>query len=136
MPASITITGRLAFDPETRKTRGGDTVCNLKIPVDTGWGENKTTTWWKVTIFGKRAEIAAKYLRKRSWVTVTGEPSVETWTRKDGSGDGWSPSVRAHAWDFVGNKADNDSSDDSPAERGLPKSAAVYSDANLSELPF
>ncbi len=58
MPAFITITARLARPPEVRNTNSGTTIVNLTLPNDTGWGDNKTTTWWTCTLFGKRAEGA------------------------------------------------------------------------------
>ena len=78
MPAFITITARLARPPEVRETNSGTTICNLTLPNDTGWGDNKTTTWWTCTLFGKRAEAAAKHLDKGQWVTVNGEPSLRS----------------------------------------------------------
>ena len=44
------------------------------IPIDTGFGDRKQTTWWRVVLFGKRAEQAARMLTKGTWVSVTGEP--------------------------------------------------------------
>lgn len=105
MPATIVLTGRLARDPETRTTASGTTICNLTVPVDSGYGDNKTTTWWKVAVFGKRAETAARYLRKGSWVSVTGNPRVATWDKNDGT-KGFSAEVNADSWDFVGAKQD------------------------------
>jgi len=103
MPATIVLTGRLARDPEMRTTASGTSICNLTVPVDSGYGDNKTTTWWKVAIFGKRAEVASRYLRKGSWVSVTGAPRVATWDKQDGT-KGFSAEVNADSWDFVGPK--------------------------------
>ncbi len=70
MPAYITITARLARPPEMRETNSGTTICNLTLPNDTGWGDNKQTSWWTCTLFGKRAEAAGKHLDKGRWVTA------------------------------------------------------------------
>ena len=48
-------------------------VTTLTIPTDSGWGDNKRVTWWKVKLFGKQAELAAK-ITKGQWVTVSGVP--------------------------------------------------------------
>ncbi len=103
MPAYITITARLARDPELRTTAGGKSVCELTLPNDTGFGDNKLTTWWRCSIWGKRAEVAAKYLRKGSWVTVTGEPSLRKYTKRDGD-EGSSLEVSVNDWGFCGPK--------------------------------
>jgi single-strand DNA-binding protein len=103
MPAYITITARLARDPEVRETHSGTTICNLTLPNDTGWGDNKVTTWWSCAIFGKRGETAAQYLKKGSWVTVTGEPSLRKYETKAGK-HGSSLEVRVNDWGFCGPK--------------------------------
>ncbi len=85
MPAYMTITARLARDPETRTSNKGTSVCKLTLPVDTGWGDNKRTTWWTVSLFGKRAETAGAHLGKGQWVAVSGKPEVRTYEKKDGN---------------------------------------------------
>ena len=116
--ATIVITGRLARDPELRTTHSGTSVCTLTIPVDTGWGDNKKTTWWKVSLWGKRAEAAGQHLRKKSWVTITGKPSVEEYSKRDGS-IGFSPKVDASDFSFVGPKQQPD--DEQPRNGGLSR---------------
>lgn len=101
--ANMTLVGRLARDPDVRTSHKGTTVCTLTVPVDTGWGDNKTTTWWRVSLFGKRGESAGQYLRKGSWVSVSGPASVREYDKKDGT-KGWSAEVTANDWSFVGPK--------------------------------
>ena len=98
--ASITIVGRLARDPELRTTAKGTQVCKLTLPVDTGFGDNKVTTWWSATLFGKRAETAAKYSKKGDTVMVSGPPTVREYTKRDGD-IGWSAELVASEFDFV-----------------------------------
>ena len=106
--ATGNIVGRLARDPETRTTSGGTQLVTCTIPTDSGWGDNKATTWWRVTIFGKKSEIVAKHLRKGSWAMFTGEISVREYDKKDGT-KGFSTEMVANDFAFVGNKSDNDS---------------------------
>ena len=101
MPAYITITARLSKDPELRETPHGKSICELTLPNDTGWGDNKITTWWRATIWGKRGETAAKYLKKGSWVAVSGEPSLRKYTKRDGT-EGSSLEVSVNDWGFCG----------------------------------
>ena len=130
MPASITLSGRLAADPNVRETRNGNLV-ELKIPIDTGFGERKQTTWWRVVLFGKRAEQAARMLSKGTWVSVTGEPKVDEYEKRDGS-KGYQPEVRGFDWHFVGPKVEGG---ERPASRApAPRSpSGAYSD---EDLPF
>jgi single-strand DNA-binding protein len=101
--ANITVVGRLSKDPESKTTTGGHALCNLSVPVETGFGDKKTTTWWNVTIWGKRGDSASQYLKKGSWVAISGEPSVRQYDKGDGS-KGFSAEINASNWDFVGNK--------------------------------
>ena len=130
----ITLVGRLAQDPEKRTTNSGTSVCQLTIPVDTGWGDNKSTTWWRVSLFGKRADSAAQYLSKGSWVSVSGPASVREYDKRDGS-KGLSAEVAANDWAFVGPKQ---SSPEATAPQGASaKPVADYGSNGLGDgLPF
>ncbi len=103
--AIITITARLARDPEIKTSGKGTQMCTLVLPVDTGWGDGKTTTWWRATIFGRRAEAAAQYLRTGSWVCVSGPASVREYDGKNGKG--YSPELTCSEFQFVGPKQDD-----------------------------
>ena len=132
MPAYITITARLARDPEVRETHSGTTICSLTLPNDSGWGDHKVTTWWNCTIFGKRGETAAQYLRKGSWVTVTGEPSLRKYETKAGK-HGASLEVRVSDWGFCGPKPE--AQQQSSSNRG-GFGGGYNADAPSPDLPF
>ena len=68
----ITVTGRVGGDAETR-TAGKSDVTNFNCAVDQGWGDNKTTNWFRVAIWGDRGGKLAPYIVKGQKVTVTGE---------------------------------------------------------------
>ena len=129
--AILTLVGRIARDPELRQSKSGTSVCELTIPVDTGYGDNVHTTWWRATLFGKKAEAAARYLRKGRWVTVSGEPKVRTFEKRDGS-PGVSAEIVARDFGFVGNKADDQVADTAPQRA---KEGPQY-DGGLSDIPF
>jgi single-strand DNA-binding protein len=79
---SITIAGRIGKDAETRNTQAGDSVTSFSVAVDQRNGRDKTTNWWRVSIWGKRGEALAQYLRKGDNVTVCGEFSVSEYEGK------------------------------------------------------
>lgn len=114
--AIITITARLARDPELKTSGKGTQMCTLVLPVDTGWGDNKTTTWWRATLFGKRAEVAGQYLKKGSWVCVSGPASVREYEGKNGKG--YSPELTCSDFSFVGPKQDDNGSGSSGGYSG------------------
>lgn len=91
MYSKLTIIGRLGADPEMRYTASGKAVTNLRVAVDQGYGDSKTTLWVSVTCWGGKdgkegmAEAAAKYVHKGSKVFVEGEPAVRAYVAGDGA---------------------------------------------------
>lgn len=78
---TITITGYLSRDAETATTRSGDNVARWNVPVRQGYGDNERTNWFRVSIWGKRADYAGK-ARKGEFVTVTGELTISEYEGK------------------------------------------------------
>lgn len=72
---NITITGYLSRDAETSQTQSGQTVTRWNVPVKQGWGEREQTNWYRVSIWGKRADHAGK-ARKGEYVVVSGELTI------------------------------------------------------------
>lgn len=70
---SITIAGKLGRDAELRQTQSGESVCSFTVAVDQRQGRDKTTNWFRVSLWGKRGEALAPYLLKGASVTVQGE---------------------------------------------------------------
>jgi single-strand DNA-binding protein len=70
---TIIIAGKLGKDAELRRTQGGDAVCSFSVAVDQRDGRDKSTNWWRVSLWGKRGEALAPYLLKGASVTVSGE---------------------------------------------------------------
>lgn len=75
------ISGWLSRDAEQRTTQKGDQVTTWNIPVKQGWGENEQTNWYRVSIWGKRADFAAKAV-KGDFATVVGELSIGEYNGK------------------------------------------------------
>lgn len=72
---SVTICGRLGRDAELRPAGDGQ-VCGFTVAVDVRQGRDKSTNWWRVSLWGKRGEALAQYLTKGTSVTVQGEFSL------------------------------------------------------------
>lgn len=72
----ITIAGNIGRDAEIRGTGQGDKVAGFTVAVDDGWGENKRTLWFDVSIWGARAEKLAPMLTKGGKVCVSGDLST------------------------------------------------------------
>lgn len=72
---NITITGYLSKDAEMSTTRDGTDVTRWNVPVRQGWGDNEQTNWFRVSVWGKRADFASN-ARKGEFVTVTGDLTI------------------------------------------------------------
>lgn len=85
----VIIVGHLGRDPELRYTPQGSAVCNFSMATtdkrrDKSGEFQEVTTWFKVTLWEKKAEVAAKYLTKGTQVYIEGRLRVEEWTDRDG----------------------------------------------------
>lgn len=77
--------GRVGRDGEFRVTSTGKEVLSFSVAVDSGFGQNKKTTWTRVFVWGKRGEALAKYIIKGNQIGVVGEVSLNEYTAKDGT---------------------------------------------------
>lgn len=76
MTQIVTLAGTTGKDAVTKTTQGGQMLCSFSVAVNTGYGDNKQTTWWDVTRWGKGADKLAEMLPKGTKVTVVGEVST------------------------------------------------------------
>ena len=84
----IILVGNLGRDPELRYTPNGNAVCNISVATsekkrDKAGDLQDITTWFRVTLWGKQAENASKYLTKGNPVYIEGRLRVEEWTDKE-----------------------------------------------------
>ena len=79
----FTASGRCGQDMEVRFTPNGKAIGQFNLPVETGFGDNKKTSWVTCKMFGERAEKLAQYITKGAAVTVTGAFQLDEW-EKDG----------------------------------------------------
>ena len=96
----ITITGRCGKDAETRSA-GQNRVTSVNVAVDQGFGDSKTTNWFRVSIWGDRGEKLAPYIKRGEKVCVTGELIFDTYEGKP------QYNIRAHDIDpFMASKGE------------------------------
>ncbi len=116
--------GRLGRDPETRFTQGGKAVTSLAIAIDSGWGDNKKTTWLNAGLWGRDGQEhgLVKHLSKGSQVAVTGEITLEEYDKKDGTKGS---SLKLHIQNLtpIGGKG----SESAPAQEPVKEKAATES---------
>ena len=76
MSNTIAISGRLGKDSE-RKTVGQTTLLEFSVGDSIGFGDKKSTNWWRCKLWGKQAEgQLMDYLVKGAQVVVYGEVSL------------------------------------------------------------
>ena len=80
--------GRLGKDPEVR-TVGESKVANFSIATSEKYRDKQgelieTTQWHNIQIWGKRAEVVEKYVRKGDLIGVLGKIEYRSYEDKDG----------------------------------------------------
>ena len=86
----IIIVGYLGRDPELRYTPQGTPVCDFSIATterrkDKSGEFQDQTTWFRVSFFGRQAEVASQYLSKGRQVYVEGTLTQREYTDKEGN---------------------------------------------------
>jgi single-strand DNA-binding protein len=127
---TLIIVGRLGRDPEMRYTPGGQPVTNFSVVTNRQYtGSNgelvKGSTWFRVSTWGKQAEVCNQYLHKGNLVLIegrltpdpaTGSPRI--WQGQNGPGASFE--VNASIVRFLtGREEDHDSSTE-PTEEEAP----------------
>jgi single-strand DNA-binding protein len=107
----VILVGHLGRDPELRYTPSGTAVCDFSMATserrrgrDGGDGE-EVTTWFRVSMWGRQAELAKEYLQKGRQVYIEGRLSQREWTDRDGNKR---TSLEVHGTDlhFLGGRGD------------------------------
>ena len=80
----VTLIGNLGSDPEMRYTPSGKAVVNMRLAVNTGYGDNQRTDWFTLVAWEKLAEACAQYVVKGSRIYVEGRLQIRQWEGEDG----------------------------------------------------
>ena len=152
MYQKVVIVGNLGGDPEMRYTPSGQAVTNFSVATSRKWtgsdgNQQDETVWFRVSTWGKLAEVCNQYLSKGRQVMVegrlradpeTGGPRI--WTAQDGSSRA-SYELTALEVKFLGTRGDSGDSgngggysDSSGGGGGAP--AAPGPGMTEDEIPF
>ena len=124
----IILVGNLGRDPELRYTPQGTPVCSFGLATnerrkDKNTGENNDiTTWFRVTLWGRQAEIASQYLTRGKPVYIEGRLRTEEYTDRDGN-KRTSLEVTGTDMQFIGGNG-NGNSQSAAASAGQSSAAA------------
>ena len=129
MSANVTLFGNAGNVGELRTTPSGSPVLKFGL-ADKKNGRD--LTWYNVTVWGKRAEWAAEYLKKGEKCHVVGELELRPYTTKDGE-TRISADVEARVLDIAWVKYNNDRDqrDERAGERPKPSKPSRFNDADI-----
>lgn len=109
----IIIMGRLARDPELRRTQSGTAVASFTLAVDRDFKDKATgersTDWIDVVAWRNTAEFVSRYFTKGRMAVVEGRLQVRDWTDKEGNKRRTAEIVAENVY-FGDSKRDSDSS--------------------------
>ena len=146
MYQKIIFVGNLGNDPEMRYLPNGTPVTSFSVAVNRRWTDTQSgqpvdeTTWFRVKVWNKPAEVANQYLSKGQKVLVegvltpdrqTGGPAI--FTRRDGTA-GASFEVRAETVRFLSGREDGSGSASSGG--GSEASYSGGGHAEEEDIPF
>ena len=86
MSNSISGIFTLGRDAELKYSGSGMAILSFTAANNTGFGDKKRVTWYRVTLFGKRAEgKLIDFLKKGAHTFIVGEISQSAYTAQDGT---------------------------------------------------
>ncbi len=132
----IILVGNLGRDPELRYTPSGDAVCDFSMATndrkkDKSGEFQDVPTWFRVTLWGKQAENASKYLAKGRQVYIEGRVSLEEWTDRDGN-TRQTLQVTGTEMKFIGSRGDGAPSQSNEGEQEFAGPASGGNDQSSS----
>lgn len=87
----VQLIGNLTRDPELRYTPNGSAVCTIGLATNRSWTtqdgggqRQEETTYHRIVVWGKLAEICGQMLKKGSKTYIQGRIQNRKWTTKDG----------------------------------------------------
>lgn len=98
---NITIAGNCTKDAEMRTTQSGSKVAGFSVAVNGFENGEKTSTFFDVSIWGKRGENVMQFARKGAKICVSGELGTREYNGKTYL------TVNAHDFTPMGGRADN-----------------------------
>jgi single-strand DNA-binding protein len=105
----VVVSGNLTRDPELRQLAGGNSVCKLRIAVNTRKKDRDSNQWsdvanyFDVTVWGAQGENVAKYLQKGSPLLIDGRLEWREWQAQDGT-NRQSVEIIAENTQFIGGR--------------------------------
>lgn len=129
---SISFVGRLGRDAKMKQV-GATPLLEMNVANNVGFGDRKSTNWFKCTLWGKQAESLEKFMLKGKMIAITGELTIRKYEKKDG-GEGASVEVRVDRVEFAG-EGKSSPEDEAPATKRVPNLAEAATETK-EDMPF
>ena len=81
----VVLVGNLTRDPEVRDLPSGQTVCDMRIAVNTQRKDSEETLFIDITSWGSTAKTCAKYMSKGRSIIAAGRLKTDEWEDKEGN---------------------------------------------------
>lgn len=134
------IIGHLGADPEIRYMPSGEAAVSARIATNSRWkdkqsGEQKERTeWHSCTIFGKRAEAFAQYVKKGHRIYVEGELRTRKWQDKQGI-DRYTTEIVVRDFEFLESKGSGRPPHPADDPNAHPESSAATASGTTDSTP-
>lgn len=123
----ITIIGNLTHSPETKDLDSG-MLCSFTVAVNSVVRQEKVATFYRVSAFGKLADVCSRYLNKGAKVAVIGDLSARLYDGRDGE-KRLSLDVKASEVEFLNTRSE-------AAEQSSGSGTDGFTDVDADDLPF
>lgn len=135
----VILMGRLTRDPEVRYTQGehSTAVARYTLAVDRKVkSNNETADFINCICFSKMAEVAEKYLRKGTKITISGRIQTGSYVNKEGN-KVYTTDVVVEEQEFAESKgASNNNASSNNTTGNIPGGFMDIPDGMDEELPF
>lgn len=124
MSNNISVIGRLGRNSEAKFFPNGTALCEFTVADSQGYGDKKTTNWFKCQLWGKQAESAVtQYLVKGAQVAIFGELTLREFVNKEGAKQ-ISAEIRVNKIELLGGKQEGQERHQAPSQQQDKPAAA------------
>lgn len=141
----FSFTGTVGRDAEVRVTPSGQSVLNVIVANNVGFGDRQKTLWIRLVLWGKRAEGQLQnYLKKGQQVFVSGELTQSEYQANDGT-TRTSLELNVQVIDLIGKRNDQGMGQPAPqqnyqqaapAPAAAPQSNGTATLDDFDDVPF
>ena len=130
---SIIIKGRMANNPDLKRTNNGTAVCSFTVAVDREYqkqNEDKVTDWFRCNAWKNQAEFIAKYFEKGQEILIRG--GMQSHKYEDGDGKNQTAwEIQVDRAEFCGSKKSS-----GQANTASTDPAEGFTDIEPDDIPF